>query len=40
MQTGTRDGGPFFYFGDLDGHVIEVMTRPQVLDPASPTATR
>ena len=35
MKTGTRDGGPFVYFRDLDGHVLEVMTRAQVLDPAS-----
>ena len=35
MKTGTRDGGRFVYFQDLDGHVLEVMTRPQVLDAAN-----
>ena len=35
MKTGTRDGGRFVYFRDLDGHVIEVMTRPHVLDVAN-----
>ena len=35
MKTGTRDGGRFVYFRDLDGHVLEVMTRPQVLDVAN-----
>ncbi len=41
MKTGTRDGGPFVYFRDLDGHVLEVMTRPQVLDPSDdPWAAR
>ena len=27
-QINTRRGGRGFYFGDLDGHLLEVMTRP------------
>ncbi len=28
-QINTRRGGRGFYFRDLDGHLIEVMTRPE-----------
>ena len=28
-QINTRRGGRGFYFADLDGHLLEVMTRPE-----------
>ena len=28
-QINTRRGGRGFYFSDLDGHLLEVMTRPE-----------
>ena len=28
-RINTRRGGPGFYFRDLDGHLLEVMTRPE-----------
>ena len=34
-KSGTRDGVRLVYFRDLDGHLLEVMTRPQVLDVAN-----